>query len=235
MRKTVVLVAFVAVIAGVTGFAAAYTKPRVTATRPAAVESGQPRVKLAVLVVFDQMRGDYLEKWRGLFSNRGFARLQSEGAWFTHCNYPYATTKTASGHASMMTGTCPDRHGIIDNTWFEGGAVVTASSWPGREVIGARADAKPSDASMGDTKMKIKAAGSPERLLAETVADVLRKRYPNSKSFGLSLKERSAVLPVRPRREWGLLVRGGTVHHVELLPRRQAPSVGAIVQRARRW
>src|SRR2546423_506324 len=59
---------------------------------PAAADPDEkPRVKLVVLVVFDQMRGDYLEKWKPLFGPGGFARLQADGAWFTNCHYPYAT------------------------------------------------------------------------------------------------------------------------------------------------
>src|SRR5947199_7035926 len=61
--------------------------------------------KLAVIVVFDQMRGDYLEKWRELFGEGGFKRLQADGAWFTNCHYPYSDTLTAPGHTSLATGT----------------------------------------------------------------------------------------------------------------------------------
>src|SRR5437870_3750198 len=53
-----------------------------------------PKPRLAVLVVFDQMRGDYLEKWQPLFGVDGFRRLQTEGAWFANCHYPYAVTQT---------------------------------------------------------------------------------------------------------------------------------------------
>ena len=63
--------------------------------------------KLAVIVVFDQMRGDYLEKWQELFGEGGFRRLQTEGAWFTNCHYPYSDTLTAVGHTSLVTGATP--------------------------------------------------------------------------------------------------------------------------------
>src|SRR5947208_16815164 len=66
-------------------------------------EPAPERPKLAVLLVFDQMRGDYVEKWRPLFGEGGFKRLQDEGAWFTNCHYPYAYTITAPGHASLST------------------------------------------------------------------------------------------------------------------------------------
>src|SRR5437764_9792548 len=75
--------------------------------------------KLAVLVVFDQMRGDYLARWNDLFGEDGFKRLERDGAWFTDCHYPYACTLTGPGHASILSGCSPDRHGIISNDWYD--------------------------------------------------------------------------------------------------------------------
>src|ERR1700674_5007221 len=74
-------------------------------------EDNVVRPKLVVMVVFDQMRGDYLKKWQPLFGEGGFKRLQTDGAWFTDCHYPYAYTVTAPGHSSLATGTSPYMHG----------------------------------------------------------------------------------------------------------------------------
>jgi len=71
--------------------------------------------RLVVLVVFDQLRADYLERWQTLFEDDGFRRLQEQGAWFQNCHYPDACTLTASGHASILTGCSPDTHGIVGN------------------------------------------------------------------------------------------------------------------------
>src|SRR5271165_311359 len=61
--------------------------------------------RLVVLVVFDQLRADYLERWRSLFArDGGFRRLQEQGAWFQNCDYPYANTVTGAGHATLGTG-----------------------------------------------------------------------------------------------------------------------------------
>ncbi len=77
------------------------------------------RPKLAVLVVFDQFRGDYLGRWDELFGEDGFHRLMKEGAWYQECRYPYAVTATGPGHASLATGAYPSRHGITHNDWFD--------------------------------------------------------------------------------------------------------------------
>ena len=180
MRGPVVLVLFLAAVAATVGFA---LWPRKTPSP----DTPHPRVKLAVLVVFDQMRGDYPERWKPLFGEDGFVRLQTEGATFTNCHYPYATTTTGPGHASILSGTCPDRHGIVNNNWFEGGATVYC------------AGSSRATNSCPAPRRKAKDVGNPERLLAETVADVLRSAHPSAKVFGLSLKDRSAILPTGKR------------------------------------
>jgi hypothetical protein len=201
MRPTAVLAAMLAVVAGLAAFAVAHTAPPPPAT-PAPVAPDRPRVKLAVLVVFDQLRGDYVAKWRGLFGRGGFARLQENGAWFTHCHYPYGGTITGPGHASMLTGTCPDRHGIIANTWYERGALVYCGG-------STRYDLVPAPPPDPKNKAAKRDAGNPDRLLAETVADVLRAERPGAKVFGLSLKDRSAILPTGKRADGAYWFSGG--------------------------
>ena len=96
--------ACLAVLIGLGGLLATYTPPG-PASPPGA--AGPERPRLVVLVIFDQLRGDYLERWQALFGDAGFRRLQEEGAWFQNCYYPYANTVTAAGHASVLTGCSP--------------------------------------------------------------------------------------------------------------------------------
>ena len=192
MRRAAALVLLV-----VTGGLIASSANRPAKAAPPAAD--KPRVKLAVLVVFDQMRGDYLDKWKPLFGPGGFARLQAEAACFQNCYYPYGTTTTGPGHASMLTGTCGDRHGIVNNNWYDRSAaadVYCAGSTRYKPVPGIpkaaeeepKKDAKP------------KTVGNPDRLLSETVADVLKRVHGDrAKVFGLSLKDRSAVMPTGKR------------------------------------
>ncbi|HJT76500.1 MAG TPA: alkaline phosphatase family protein, partial [Gemmataceae bacterium] len=153
---------------------------------PRPAPAGRP--KLAVLVVFDQMRGDYPIRWRQLFGEGGFRRLAHDGAWFQDCHYPYATTVTAAGHASIHTGCSPRTHGIIANEWFDrasGGEVYCVAS--------PRYTRVPPVAG-GDRKRN--AGAAPERLLAPTLADALETATDGqAKVVSLSFKDRSAVLP----------------------------------------
>jgi hypothetical protein len=162
--------------------AAAATWPRPPAVTTADVTTGPCR--LAVLVVFDQMRADYLERWRGLWGKGGFRRLQEEAAWFTNCHYPFASTETGSGHATLATGRSPFSHGIVGNYWYDRRAgdyvYCVAGVRPYQAVPKGAAGEGPS---------------TPERLLGPTVGDALREASGRkARVFALSLKDRSAVL-----------------------------------------
>jgi predicted AlkP superfamily pyrophosphatase or phosphodiesterase len=158
------------------------------------LSSSPPR--LAVLVIFDQLRGDYLARWEKLFGERGFRRLQQDGAWFTNCHYPFSDTVTAAGHASITTGCCPAEHGIIGNEWYD--------RTLGKEVscIGiGRYERVPSvikadfDSGTG-VKKADKGSVSPERLLVPALGDALKEGTAGKgRVVSLSLKDRSAVLP----------------------------------------
>ena len=77
------------------------------------------RPKLVVIVVIDQFRGDYLERYRDQWGEGGFRLLLDHGADFTDCNYDYANTRTAPGHATLLTGAYTNGHGIMANEWWD--------------------------------------------------------------------------------------------------------------------
>jgi hypothetical protein len=184
------------------------------------VAAAEPeRPKLVVLVVFDQMRGDYIDKWKPLFGPDGFVRLQTDGAWFVNCHYPYAITATGPGHSSMLTGCGPDVHGIVGNGWYDrkSGAVVNCSEDTRYDRVPPLPTNPPKDELKDEWKEKEaptrpatepakpaapaakKAQGTPERMLAPTFGEALKAAYPKARAFGLSFKDRSALLPVGPK------------------------------------
>ena len=190
MRFTAALLLLAAFVAAVIAIALA------PLSRPAPPPDRQ--VKLAVLVVFDQLRGDYLERWRPLFGRDGFVRLERDGAWFTNCYYPYATTTTGPGHASMLTGACAESHGIINNAWMENGESVYCAAREPYRFVSSR------------SKAGSRSSGTPEFLLSETVGDVLKETTGGrAKVFGLSLKDRSAILTTGQRPDAAYWFEGG--------------------------
>ena len=62
--------------------------------------------KLAVSIVVDQMRADYLSRFASLYTG-GFKRLISEGQVFRNGHYTHSPTYTGPGHAVVYTGTDP--------------------------------------------------------------------------------------------------------------------------------
>src|ERR1022692_4209175 len=65
----------------------------------------QASPKLLVILIIDQFRGDYLERYHDEFGPSGFRTFTDRGAYFPACYYDYANTRTAPGHATIGTGT----------------------------------------------------------------------------------------------------------------------------------
>lgn len=138
--------------------------------------------KLVVGVVVDQMCYDYLYRFYPNFSKNGFKRLMDQGSHFRNVTYNYVPTYTGPGHASIYTGTTPANHGIVANDWYHR---------PFNHETNC----------VGDTTQKTVGSTSafgqcsPQFLRANTITDQLRLTYPNSKVVGVSIKDRSAILP----------------------------------------
>src|SRR5215510_3302651 len=119
------------------------------------------RPRLVLLIVVDQFRYDYLERFGDLFVANGFRRLMRDGASWTQSNYDHMPTYTAPGHGTMMTGAYPAESGIIGNEWLDRPS--------GKRITSVSDDSvKP----LGGTPTE--PAASPSRLMASTVGDELR-------------------------------------------------------------
>jgi predicted AlkP superfamily pyrophosphatase or phosphodiesterase len=105
--------------------------PKTAAAAERKAEKSAARPKLVVLLVVDQMRGDYVDKFRGQWTG-GLKRLLTEGAWFRAAAYPYAATETCPGHSTISTGSFPASHGMVANAWWdrEQQKMVTCTSDP---------------------------------------------------------------------------------------------------------
>jgi hypothetical protein len=155
---------------------------------PATVASAyNAHPKLIVVIVIDQFRGDYLERYRDQFGEGGFRLLLDHGANFTDCNYDYANTRTAPGHATLLTGAYSNGHGIAANEWWDPKKkkMVTSVEDDDTKLVGISAEIA-----------EKKSGASPHNLLADTLGDELKlATQGKSRVFGVSLKDRAAILP----------------------------------------
>ncbi len=106
-----------------------------------------------------------------------------DGASWTQSNYDHAPTYTAPGHGTMMTGAYPAETGIIGTEWLDraSGKRVTSVSDDQTRLLGDNPNAYGS---------------SPHRLIGSTVGDELQfATNGRSKVIGISVKDRSAILP----------------------------------------
>jgi predicted AlkP superfamily pyrophosphatase or phosphodiesterase len=108
-----------------------------SSTGAAQTAKAPQRPKLVVLLVVDQMRGDYVDKFRGQWTG-GLKRLVQEGAWFREAAFPYAATETCVGHSTISTGSFPSAHGIVANAWWdrETQKMVTCTADPKAKNVG---------------------------------------------------------------------------------------------------
>src|SRR5213078_4662156 len=101
---------------------------------------------------------------------------------FTNANYIHVPTITAVGHSTILSGAPPAISGIVANDWYdrEEGIAVTSVSDNATQLLGGGAGR----------------GSSPRRLLVSTIGDELKmSNGGKSHSIGVSLKDRSAILP----------------------------------------
>jgi len=147
----------------------------------ASAYNGHPR--LIVIIVIDQFRADYLEKFRDQFGESGFRTFLDRGAYFANCQYNYANTRTAPGHATLLTGAYTAGHGILSNEWWDPQKkkVVTSVEDSSTRLLGMSGNVL---------------GASPHNLLASTLGDQLKlATQGKSRVFGIALKDRAAILP----------------------------------------
>jgi hypothetical protein len=153
----------------------------------AASYDGKP--KLVVVLVFDQFRGDYLDRYRADFkAKNGWNLFLKQGAHFTDCYYDYANLVTAAGHATIGTGAYTDGHQIPLNEWFEPGPdgklrSVSSVADDRYKLVGAPAGTKDLT------------GASAHREMATTLGDELvLATGGRSRVYGVSMKDRAAIL-----------------------------------------
>lgn len=140
--------------------------------------------KLVVLVVVDQMRADYVDKFRFQWTG-GLKRLVTEGAWFRDAAYPYAATETCVGHATISTGAFPATHGMVANAWWDRAH---------QKMVTCTSDSDPNVKNIGYAGATPKGADTAWRMAVPSFAEELKFQTAGAtRVVTFSLKARAAL------------------------------------------
>ncbi len=138
--------------------------------------------KIVIGLVVDQMRWDYLYRYRDRYGKGGFNRIMGEGFSCDNTLINYSPTVTACGHTCIYTGSVPALTGIMGNDWYDryNGKIIYCTDDSTVTPIGTDRGGKM----------------SPRNLLTTTIGDELRMADNfKSKVIGIALKDRAAILP----------------------------------------
>ncbi len=140
-----------------------------------AYHSQSDRPLLVVLIAVDQMRGDYLDRWGSQLTG-GLGWIRSHSAYFPNGRQDHATTETAPGHATMLSGREPVHTEIVTNN-----RGVPDATAPLVDATGPGA--------------------SPRRFRGTTLVDWMLAHDSTVRVLSVSRKDRGAILPIGRARE----------------------------------
>src|SRR5947207_1020309 len=146
--------------------------------------------KLLVVISVDQFSADLFDEYRAQFTG-GLARLAG-GTVFRNGYQSHAATETCPGHSTLLTGDHPARTGIISNIWVD-----QAIGRSDKSVYCAEDESQPGTSSIA---YKV----SPKHLLVPTLGELMKARWPASRTVAVSGKDRAAVMMSgqRPDQRW---------------------------------
>jgi predicted AlkP superfamily pyrophosphatase or phosphodiesterase len=137
------------------------------------------KTKLIVVISYDQMRADYLERFSPIFSQDGFRKLESQGSSSPLCFFNHVSNMTCPGHAIISTGCYPSKTGIITNDFFDSPSSCFCYCVEDKKspVIGNE-----------------KQGRSPLLMKTPALGDYIKKKFKGSKIDAIALKDRAAIL-----------------------------------------
>ena len=152
------------------------TAPLLCAVSP--LQSETP--KLIVVVSVDQLRYDYLVRFKEHFGENGWKYFFRNGANFVNASFKHAINTTGPGHAALLSGTYGSTNGIIANDWYDrdrGGWMYCVED-RSVSLVGSKGEGR-----------------SPRNFIGSTFGDELLLRYGfAAKVLSVSNKDRAAIL-----------------------------------------
>jgi predicted AlkP superfamily pyrophosphatase or phosphodiesterase len=148
------------------------------ATQSAAQAPAPP--KLLVVIAIDQFSANLFDEYRPQFTG-GLARL-ANGTVFRNGYQSHAATETCPGHSTLLTGDHPSRTGIISNNWID--------QKVGRSDVSVYCAEDESVPGTSSIAYKV----SPRHLLVPTLGELMKARWPGSRTVAIAGKDRAAVM-----------------------------------------
>jgi predicted AlkP superfamily pyrophosphatase or phosphodiesterase len=136
---------------------------------------GEEPPRLVLLLSVDQLRRDRIDSELP----GGLGLLAREGRLYTEAVLDHAMTETCAGHATMLTGRHPGPAGVPGNRFVD--------AETGRSVY--CVDDEAEDARV----IGAEHGRSPRLLRASTLGDWMKQRWPESRVFSVSGKDRAAI------------------------------------------
>jgi len=145
---------------------------------PSVLAAERPR--LGVLVVVDQLSVDAFDA-RVPKLTGGIKRMITEGVRFREARYEAAPTITSVGHATLITGTYGDTHGIVSNEWVDHatGKPTLSTEDPAYQIVG---------------RPPGRDGTAPTWLRAATLGDSIKLADARAKVVTISAKDRASIL-----------------------------------------
>ena len=137
------------------------------------------------VLVIDQFRSDYLHRFAGYWQG-GIGRLLREGAAFSNAHHEHAITECAPGHATLLSGAHPSRHGLVAERWFDRvqRTMIDCADDSAYTILHTAAFAGASDSAGGK---------SPLRMQASTLGDWLKAHDRQAQVFSISGQAQAAI------------------------------------------
>lgn len=151
-----------------------------TGSGAALAQAPGAKPRLVVAIAVDQLRADFMDRFRPFFARGGFNLLLQRGASFPSARYEHATTSTCPGHAVILTGSYGNVNGIIGNSWYDAkaGRPEYCAADTATTLIGSALPGR-----------------SPRNLKGATVGDLLKiSTGGRSRVVTVSAKDRSAIM-----------------------------------------
>ncbi|WP_299576078.1 alkaline phosphatase family protein [uncultured Sunxiuqinia sp.] len=139
------------------------------------------QTRLVVVVNVEQMRTDYISRYWSHFQQGGFRRLMLDGAVCSNAAMELHIQKNTTGVPTLFTGVYPDRHGIVNDSWYDRLRQKEIDALEDDYYITVGSDSREGQLSAAN-------------LLSPTIGDVLKvSTNKASKVFSVALNSNSAV------------------------------------------